>query len=241
MYWRSFVVLPHPFFIHGCGYGTEDLYFASCPGVFSSGIQPRRIKQWLEPLFLESCRCRRSTARGRARSSRIRSRQVEGGNRLDRVVLDEGGREAQLKLLTQPTAGRTLVTDRSWHASVTHSGVDLTGSALQPLIRLSTHPTASARQYVSASCVLQPLLFCPRSDINPDVKPMPTLARGRGVTHALSGGWGHRVAGVVVDESRGARLSHACVSEPVSSSLARPSSAVFPIGEGPRSIGSQLE
>ncbi|GBP65168.1 hypothetical protein EVAR_48645_1 [Eumeta japonica] len=45
--------------------------------------------------------------RGRARSLR-RRRQVEGLRR--RLVLGEGGKEAQLKLDTQPTAGgRTLV------------------------------------------------------------------------------------------------------------------------------------
>ncbi|GBP04467.1 hypothetical protein EVAR_3854_1 [Eumeta japonica] len=33
-------------------------------------------------IVLESCRCRRRTARGRARSSRMRSRQVEGASDL---------------------------------------------------------------------------------------------------------------------------------------------------------------
>ncbi|GBP52604.1 hypothetical protein EVAR_35794_1 [Eumeta japonica] len=52
----------------------------------------------------------RRPTRGRARSSRMRSRQVEGGIRLELLVLVEGGREAQNKLHTQPTAGgRTLV------------------------------------------------------------------------------------------------------------------------------------
>ncbi|GBP22379.1 hypothetical protein EVAR_11895_1 [Eumeta japonica] len=56
-------------------------------------------------IVLESCRRRHRTARGRAHSSRMRSRQVKGGIRLDRLVLDEGGRGAQFKLHTQPTAG----------------------------------------------------------------------------------------------------------------------------------------
>ncbi|GBP87702.1 hypothetical protein EVAR_61927_1 [Eumeta japonica] len=40
MRWRSFADLPHPFFC-GCSCETQD-YVASCPGVFSSGIRPRR-------------------------------------------------------------------------------------------------------------------------------------------------------------------------------------------------------
>ncbi|GBP94616.1 hypothetical protein EVAR_91140_1 [Eumeta japonica] len=38
--WRSFADFPHP--LCGCRCGTEDLLVASCPGVFSSGIRPRR-------------------------------------------------------------------------------------------------------------------------------------------------------------------------------------------------------
>ncbi|GBP30055.1 hypothetical protein EVAR_14572_1 [Eumeta japonica] len=37
---RSFADFPHPFC--GCRCGTEDLLVASCPGVFSSGMRPRR-------------------------------------------------------------------------------------------------------------------------------------------------------------------------------------------------------
>ncbi|GBP12037.1 hypothetical protein EVAR_5875_1 [Eumeta japonica] len=39
---HSFAGLLHPY-AYGCRCGTEDLYIASCPGVFLSGIQPRRF------------------------------------------------------------------------------------------------------------------------------------------------------------------------------------------------------
>ncbi|GBP67380.1 hypothetical protein EVAR_43663_1 [Eumeta japonica] len=127
-------------------------------------------------IVLKSCRRHHHTARGRARSSRMRSRQVEGGIRLDLLVFDEGGREAQLKLHTQPTVGgRTLVdADRIKAARIGDPlGVDLTERACRPLIRLFTHPPAVGRwwtptgsrrhaspgQRVSTSHVLQPLLF----------------------------------------------------------------------------------
>ncbi|GBP84869.1 hypothetical protein EVAR_65266_1 [Eumeta japonica] len=70
--------LPHP-----CLWvQVRDGGVASCPGVFSSGIRPRRIKwQWLEPLFLASWRCRRHIARGRARSASARGRRVCAASR----------------------------------------------------------------------------------------------------------------------------------------------------------------
>ncbi|GBP30641.1 hypothetical protein EVAR_76186_1 [Eumeta japonica] len=88
------------------------LIVVSCPGVFSSGTRPRRIKwQWLEPLFLEFCRCRRRTACGRARIAHAQSpgggghpawslgtrREWEGGvaqvaHAADRRWSDAGGR-----------------------------------------------------------------------------------------------------------------------------------------------------
>ncbi|GBP18794.1 hypothetical protein EVAR_93222_1 [Eumeta japonica] len=69
-------------------------------------IRPRRIKwQWLEPLFLVSCRCRSNIARGRARSSRMRSQQAEGGHRLDgypRIRRQQPGRHASASRVLQP-------------------------------------------------------------------------------------------------------------------------------------------
>ncbi|GBP15881.1 hypothetical protein EVAR_12476_1 [Eumeta japonica] len=68
-------------------------------------------------------------------------------NQLDLLVFDEGGREAQLKLHTQPIAdGRTLVdADRIKTARIGDPlGVDLTERACQPLIRLSTPAAARA-------------------------------------------------------------------------------------------------
>ncbi|GBP02439.1 hypothetical protein EVAR_72202_1 [Eumeta japonica] len=142
----SFVVLSH-LFIHGCGYGT-GLIFCLIPGVFSSGIRPRRIKwQWLESLFLKSCRCMISETRTRGRRACAASTWRKGAP-ASWLVLDEDGREAQLKPHMQPTAGgRTLVdADRIKAARIGDSlGVDLTERACRPLIRLSTHPTAAAR------------------------------------------------------------------------------------------------
>ncbi|GBP90507.1 hypothetical protein EVAR_79992_1 [Eumeta japonica] len=75
-------------------------------------------------IVLESCRCRRTPAG--ARSSRMRSRQVEG-HPTDRLVLDEGGREAQLCC----TRSRPLVdADRIKAARIGDPlGVDLTERA----------------------------------------------------------------------------------------------------------------
>ncbi|GBP87438.1 hypothetical protein EVAR_61478_1 [Eumeta japonica] len=86
------------------------------------------------------------------------SRQVEWGIRLGRLVLDEGGREAQLKLHTQPTAGgRTLVdADRIKAARIGDpQGVDLTERACRPLMRGS----ATCAQHSFAAVPYRPPLF----------------------------------------------------------------------------------
>ncbi|GBP56400.1 hypothetical protein EVAR_32270_1 [Eumeta japonica] len=131
-------------------------------------------------IVLESCRRRHRTACGRAQSSRMRSRQVEGGIRLDRLVLDEGGREAQIKLHTQPTAeGRTLVdADRIKAARIDDPlGVDLTERACRPLIRLSTHPTAAARAIRVSEPRPSTSSFCPILGCN--INPVTTLGHPR--------------------------------------------------------------
>ncbi|GBP55162.1 hypothetical protein EVAR_90184_1 [Eumeta japonica] len=80
-------------------------------------------------------------------SSRMHS--IAGGGAPDcEEVVVEGGREAQNRLHTQPTAGgRTLVdADRIKAARIGDPlGVDPTERACRPLIRLSTHSPAAAR------------------------------------------------------------------------------------------------
>ncbi|GBP24394.1 hypothetical protein EVAR_19269_1 [Eumeta japonica] len=188
-------------------------------------------------IVLESCRCRHRTARERARSSRMRSRQVEGGIRLDRLVFDEGGRETQLKLHTQPTAGgRTLVdADRIKAARIGDPlDVDLTERACRPLIRLSTHPTAAAR----AVRVSEPrpstssLLSVPCRDVDP--VPTPDHPRTRASSRVRSAaGVGAPGCGVVVDEGGHGSATH--VSASWCSLLLTPTLVwvVFPIGQGP--------
>ncbi|GBP40556.1 hypothetical protein EVAR_7555_1 [Eumeta japonica] len=108
-----------------------------------------------------------SPHRPRARAlSRMRSRQVEGGIRLGELVFGGDGREAQLKLHTQPTAGgRTLVgADRIKAARIGDPlGVDLTERACRPLIRLSTHQMAAARAVRVSEPRPSTSSFCPGS------------------------------------------------------------------------------
>ncbi|GBP94601.1 hypothetical protein EVAR_65926_1 [Eumeta japonica] len=123
-----------------------------------------------------------SPHRPRMRAVIAHAQPAGGGGHpaFDRLVLDEGGREAQLKLHTQPTAGgRTLVdADRIKAARIGDPlGVDLTERACRPLIRLSTHPTAAAK----AVRVSEPrpstssLLSVPCRDVD----PVPTLGHPR--------------------------------------------------------------
>ncbi|GBP82023.1 hypothetical protein EVAR_52227_1 [Eumeta japonica] len=91
----------------GCRYGTEDLLLPHARASSRRGYDPDGSggNGPLDPL-IDILPEPVADPRGRARSLR-RRRQVEGLRR--RLVLDEG-REAQLKLDTQPTAGgRTLV------------------------------------------------------------------------------------------------------------------------------------
>ncbi|GBP64237.1 hypothetical protein EVAR_21555_1 [Eumeta japonica] len=71
-----------------------------------------------------------------------------GSIRLDCLVLDESGGEAQLKLRTQRTADGWMPVDAD-RVKVARIGdplrVDLTERACRRLIRLSTHPTAAAK------------------------------------------------------------------------------------------------
>ncbi|GBP86423.1 hypothetical protein EVAR_61122_1 [Eumeta japonica] len=134
-----------------------------------------------------------SPHRPRASVSRMRSRQVEGGIRLGRLVLDEGGREAQLKLHTQPTAdGRTLVdADRIKAARIGHpQGVDLTERASRPLIRLSTHQTTADRAVRVSEPHPSTSSFCPilGRDVNPVPTPGHSRARASPRMRSASGG-----------------------------------------------------
>ncbi|GBP48016.1 hypothetical protein EVAR_83717_1 [Eumeta japonica] len=121
-------------------------------------------------------------------------------------------------------------------------GVDLTERACRPLIRLSTHPTAAARAARVSKPRPSTSSFCPRSRCQSGAYAGPP-AGVRVIAHALSEG-GAPGCGVVVDEGGGgARLSHARVSEPVSSS-SRSGSRLGSLSDrrgGPLSIGSQLE
>ncbi|GBP32533.1 hypothetical protein EVAR_23944_1 [Eumeta japonica] len=84
------------------------LIVVSCPGVFSSGTRSRRLRwQWsLDPLIdILPEPSPRPTRR-----AVIVQAPAGGGGLRRKLVFDEGWREAQLKLDTQPTAGgRTLV------------------------------------------------------------------------------------------------------------------------------------
>ncbi|GBP52607.1 hypothetical protein EVAR_35797_1 [Eumeta japonica] len=181
----------------------------------------------------------------------MRSRQVEEGIRLDRLVLDEGGREAQNKLHTQPTAGgRTLVdADRIKAARIGDPlGVDLTERVCRPLIRLSTHPPAAARAVRVSEPRPSTSSFCPilGRDVNPvdeggaqlNPRLQATVARripmnADRVEAALTG-----------DPAAAAEAAR--VSEPLPSSSSSSSSGSRQGGLSDRrgalrSIGSQLE
>ncbi|GBP91358.1 hypothetical protein EVAR_66975_1 [Eumeta japonica] len=194
MRWRSFVrgaSTPSCLWVQVRDGG---LTVASCPVMprrLLSEIRPQRLR-WQWSLSGGSIGWyRRPTTRGRARSSRMRSRQVEGGIRLNWLVLNEGGREAQLKLRMQPTAGgRTLVdADRIKAAPIGDPlCVDLTERACRPLIRLSTHPTAAAKAVRVSEPRPSTSLLCPRSRCQSGAYAGPP-AGACVVGHALSGGW----------------------------------------------------
>ncbi|GBP34946.1 hypothetical protein EVAR_28411_1 [Eumeta japonica] len=124
------------------------------------------------------------------------------------LVLDEGGREAQFKLDTQPTAGgRTLVdADRIKAARIGDPlGVDLTERACRPLIRLSTHPTAAARAVRVSEPRPSPLrssithLHSSIFSLQSSIRCLRGPPRARVIANALSGG-GAPGCGVVADE-----------------------------------------
>ncbi|GBP81755.1 hypothetical protein EVAR_62671_1 [Eumeta japonica] len=181
----------------------------------------------------------------------MRNRQVEGSIRLNLLMFDEGGREAQLKLHTQPTAdGRTLVdADRIKAARIGDPlGVDLTERACRPLIRLSTHPTAAA----GAVRVSEPrpstssFFNLERSSSNFFILPSSLFglqsgayagppASARVFAHALSGGWGgHRVAEWWLTRAGGRHGSatHASASRCPLLLLLALVRVVYPNGEG---------
>ncbi|GBP18020.1 hypothetical protein EVAR_16966_1 [Eumeta japonica] len=161
----------------------------------------------------------------------MRSRQVEGDIRLDRLVLDEGGRETQLKLHTQPTAGgRTLVdADRIKAARIGDPlGVDLTERACRPLIRLSRirrQRAASFNLFALSSVAMS--IRCLRQD---------TRGRARHRACAQRRVAGAPACGVVVEEGEAggtAQATHASASRcPLFLALALVR-VVIPIGEGP--------
>ncbi|GBP03662.1 hypothetical protein EVAR_2413_1 [Eumeta japonica] len=149
------------------------LTVASCPGVFSSGTTPTAqvamVRFWIH--CLTSCRSPVADPRGRARSLRRRRRGGGGVRRCSTRV----GREAQLKLDTQPTAGgRTLVDadrikaarigDPRWRRSDR-------AHACRPLIRLSTRRTAAAKAVRVSEPRPSTSSFCL---VSCDVIPVPT-------------------------------------------------------------------
>ncbi|GBP49236.1 hypothetical protein EVAR_96544_1 [Eumeta japonica] len=164
-------------------------------------------------------------------------------------VVAGGGREAQNRLHTQPTAGgRTLVdADRIKAARIGDPlGVDLTERACRPLVRLSTHPTAAARAIrVSEPRPLSSSFFNLRSssfNLQSGAYAGPP-AGARVIAHALAAvGGGAPGFGVVVDEGGGTAQPRTHQRAGVLFFSLRPSSgSSFRSAKGPRSIGSQLE
>ncbi|GBP14480.1 hypothetical protein EVAR_7762_1 [Eumeta japonica] len=169
------------------------LIFASCRASSRRGYDPdgsggNGLNHWSGLVPVPS-----PHRRGRARSSRMRSRQVEG-IRLDGWCSTRwGGRLAQ--------AGH--VVDRWWSdaggrrpdqggASVTRVGVDLTESACRPLVRLSTRGRQQPEGSTCQRAASFNLLVLSRSGLQVNPVPAPTT-RGARVTAAPGDGWGHRV------------------------------------------------
>ncbi|GBP18865.1 hypothetical protein EVAR_20395_1 [Eumeta japonica] len=75
----------------------------------------------VDPLMLVSCRCCRRATRGRARSSRMSSWQVEGSTRLDDwYSTTAGGRHSLARSRPPPVGRQWTPTGSRQHASVTH-------------------------------------------------------------------------------------------------------------------------
>ncbi|GBP56135.1 hypothetical protein EVAR_26106_1 [Eumeta japonica] len=134
-----------------------------------------------------------SPHRPRARAlSRMRSRQVEGGIRLGEFVFGGDGREAQLKLHTQPTAGgRTLVdADRIKAARVGDPRRRRSNRARLPTTDQGIYVSddssqgSTCQRAASFDLFVQSCLGC-----QSDAYARPP-AGARVAAHALSVGWG---------------------------------------------------
>ncbi|GBP64860.1 Fatty acid synthase [Eumeta japonica] len=157
--------------------------------------------------------CRSGAYAGPPAGARVIAHALNGGWGAPgcEEVVAEGGREAQNRLHTQPTAGsRTLVdADRIKAARIGDPlGVDLTERAFRPLIRLSTHSTVAAgavrvrepRPSTSSFFDLELerssssifFLYYSLFGLQSGVYAGPPSG-ARVIAHALSGG-GHRVA-----------------------------------------------
>ncbi|GBP79143.1 hypothetical protein EVAR_100105_1 [Eumeta japonica] len=172
----------------------------------------------------------------------MRSRQVEGGIRLDSWCSTRvGGRRS-----SSCTRSRPPVVGRWWtptgsrrHASVTRVGVDLTERACRPLIRLSKHRTTAARAVrVSELRPLSSSFFNLRSssfNLQSGAYAGPPVG-ARVIAHALAAGWGG--TGLRSGGCRGRGGGHGSAMHASASRcplLLAPALVwvVFPIGEEP--------
>ncbi|GBP45689.1 hypothetical protein EVAR_35958_1 [Eumeta japonica] len=166
-------------------YEDKELVLAipTCPNVAGELGYFRAL---YKPLFLVFCRCPRRTARGRARIARA---QPHGGG-----GHPAGGREAQLKLHTQPTAGgRTLVdADRIKAARVGDPRRRRSNRARLPITDQAIHASDNSSQgstcqrAASFDLFVQSCLGCQSGAY------AGPPAGARVAAHALSVGEGHR-------------------------------------------------
>ncbi|GBP53611.1 hypothetical protein EVAR_79828_1 [Eumeta japonica] len=154
------------------------LTVASCPGVFSSGTRPRRLRwQWSWIHCLTSAGPVADPHAG----ARGHCAGAGGESGVGRCSTRGGGRHS-----SSWTRSRPPVVGRWWtptgsrrHASVTRVGVGLTERACRPLIRLSTRRTAAAKAVRQRAASFN-LLFCL---VSCDVIPVPTPDHRRRARH----------------------------------------------------------
>ncbi|GBP64426.1 hypothetical protein EVAR_19878_1 [Eumeta japonica] len=182
----------------GCRCGTEDLLLPHARASSRRGYDPdgsigmvRTIVSGIMPVPSPH-RLRARAVRGHARSSRMRSQQMEGGHRLGGWYSTRmGGRRSPSRTCSRPLVDA----DRIKAARIGDPlGVDLTERACRPLIRLSMHPTAAARAVrVSEPRPSSSSFFSLRpssiSNLHSSIRCLRRATAGaRVIAHALSGG-----------------------------------------------------
>ncbi|GBP83210.1 hypothetical protein EVAR_66761_1 [Eumeta japonica] len=183
-------------------------------------------------LVVVSIRCLRWTTRG----ARHRMRSASGGAPGCEEVVSEGGREARNRPYTQPTAGgRTLVdADRIKAARIGDPRWRRSNRARLPTADQAIHASDGGSQgstcqraasFTSSSFSDHPSSssFFLRSVFNLQSGAYAGPPAARASCACARRRWGHRVAEWLTRAGE-ARLSHACVSEPVSFFSLRPSS-----------------